>query len=292
MQENAIQRNIRNTKQTLTKRGLLRIIHESLRTYNDEIEDIPLPDFNDWSYFQKDNGLLDFLFRNCDTFPITPGILHELWLEQMNRDGWKLGPNKDLNLKTHPNIVHWDGLDKAQQIKTLILYNLFVTFAPLVDQRLISLENRTGNNIIASEKTVNPKNIRNTRQSLTKCGLLRVIHETLRKFNEEITDIPLRKFEEAEPWQREIGMKCLDFLFENHAMSSVTPEIIHETWFQKMQEDGWTLGPEKDGGKKTHPNMVHWNGLDNAQKVKDIMFYNLFITFAPMVDEQRQADCL
>jgi len=47
----------------------------------------------------------------------TPEQSHENWLKDKKVDGWKYGPVKDVDKKTHPCFVPYSELPKNQQIK-------------------------------------------------------------------------------------------------------------------------------------------------------------------------------
>lgn len=51
----------------------------------------------------------------------TPGItaqdIHDFWMEEHIRLGWRLGPVKDRELKTHPSLIPFDQLDAIEQAK-------------------------------------------------------------------------------------------------------------------------------------------------------------------------------
>lgn len=47
------------------------------------------------------------------------------------------------------------------------------------------------------------------------------------------------------------------------------PEELHDDWWRKYEEMGWTYGPERDPVKKTHPDMVPFSELDWREQNKD-----------------------
>jgi hypothetical protein len=47
----------------------------------------------------------------------TPEQLHQLWCAGKYRDGWKHGPKKDLEKKTHPNLTAYSNLPIAERRK-------------------------------------------------------------------------------------------------------------------------------------------------------------------------------
>ncbi len=51
---------------------------------------------------------------------ITPTQIHEMWCDYKEKEGWKYALNKDLKLKTHPNLVPFNKLTKAEQGKDVL----------------------------------------------------------------------------------------------------------------------------------------------------------------------------
>ena len=46
-------------------------------------------------------------------------------------------------------------------------------------------------------------------------------------------------------------------------------ESEHVRWCEERLADGWTRGPEIDAGKKHHPDLVPWSGLDESRRELD-----------------------
>jgi hypothetical protein len=51
-----------------------------------------------------------------------------------------------------------------------------------------------------------------------------------------------------------------------------TPRQNHKAWVAYKRERGWTWGPEKDPGRKTHPCLVSYDELPQEQRDKDQLF--------------------
>lgn len=51
-----------------------------------------------------------------------------------------------------------------------------------------------------------------------------------------------------------------------------TPEEAHDSWWRAYEEMGWTYGPVRDVGKKTHPDMVAFAELEQREQDKDRVF--------------------
>ena len=64
---------------------------------------------------------------------ITPELLHELWMAEKAHDGWRFGPEKDAEAKTHPLMVPWGQVPEHQRMKDVILWNVVATLRPVAD---------------------------------------------------------------------------------------------------------------------------------------------------------------
>ena len=54
-----------------------------------------------------------------------------------------------------------------------------------------------------------------------------------------------------------------------------SPEELHEDWVRAYEEMGWTYGPVRDTGAKTHPDMVAFADLHPREQIKDQVFIDL-----------------
>ena len=59
---------------------------------------------------------------------MTPEESHESWLRYKRAAGWKLGPEKDAQLKQHPCMVPYEELPKFQQVKDHIFQAVVEAF--------------------------------------------------------------------------------------------------------------------------------------------------------------------
>jgi len=51
-----------------------------------------------------------------------------------------------------------------------------------------------------------------------------------------------------------------------------TPADLHESWSKEKVSNGWVYGEEKDAHAKTHPCLVPYSDLPEAQRKKDALF--------------------
>lgn len=54
-----------------------------------------------------------------------------------------------------------------------------------------------------------------------------------------------------------------------------TPEEAHDSWWRAYEAMGWTYGPVRDVEKKTHPDMVPFDELEQREQDKDAVFLAL-----------------
>jgi len=58
-------------------------------------------------------------------------------------------------------------------------------------------------------------------------------------------------------------------------MRSGSPAELHGGWVQAYINMGWTYGPKRDPAAKTHPDMVPFDQLGQAEQDKDAVFIAL-----------------
>lgn len=72
------------------------------------------------------------------------------------------------------------------------------------------------------------------------------------------------------------------------ANPDATPEQMHESWSQYKLAEGWVYGLEKDLDKKTHPNLVPYDALPEAQRKKDWLFLKTVDTMWTLLQLQER----
>jgi hypothetical protein len=62
-----------------------------------------------------------------------------------------------------------------------------------------------------------------------------------------------------------------------------TPEMMHISWMHSKQKDGWIYGEKKDMTLKTHPCMVDYAELPEAQRLKDKLFTGAVLPYVEVI---------
>lgn len=100
-----------------------------------------------------------------------------------------------------------------------------------------------------------------------------VCHEANRAVQIEQADptIPISPlWEELDGETRESATQGVQGVLDGN-----TPAESHVGWVQFKVDHGWVFGPVKDETLKQHPLLVPYEGLPEAQKVKDALFVNI-----------------
>lgn len=104
---------------------------------------------------------------------------------------------------------------------------------------------------------------------MDRTHIAQVAHEVNRAYCSALGDHTHAAWADAEQHQRQSAQAGVDMLAGN---PRATPEQLHESWMAAKAADGWTYGAKKDAQAKTHPCMVPYAELPEAQRVKDYLF--------------------
>src|SRR5690242_573873 len=96
--------------------AVAQVCHEANRAYCKILGDLSQPSWELAPDWQKESACLG-VQRVLEDPVITPEQLHESWVEQKVRGGWKYGPEKNPALKTHPCMVPYAELPELQRKK-------------------------------------------------------------------------------------------------------------------------------------------------------------------------------
>lgn len=99
--------------------------------------------------------------------------------------------------------------------------------------------------------------------------IARMCHEVNRAICEASGDYSQKPWNEASDWQQQSAIKGVQFVWDNWDADSAAQ---HNAWWQDKISSGWTWGPKRDEGARTHPCMVPYDELPFEQRVKDHTF--------------------
>ena len=102
--------------------------------------------------------------------------------------------------------------------------------------------------------------------------IARVCHEVNRAYCMALGDASQPVWEDAPEWQRSSAMNGVAF---HIAHPEAGPEHSHEEWLAEKVANGWTWGETKDAEAKTHPCIVSFGELPEAQRAKDFIFRSI-----------------
>lgn len=108
-------------------RQVAKIAHEANRAYCETIGDMSQPLWKDAPTWQRDSAMngVAFHLANPDA---SPADSHENWMAVKRAEGWKYGPIKNADNKTHPCMLPYDRLPIEQRIKDSIFKSIVGVF--------------------------------------------------------------------------------------------------------------------------------------------------------------------
>ena len=92
------------------------ICHETNRAYCISIGDTSQPRWEDAPQWQKDSAISGVKFR-AEHPDATGASMHQNWVNDKVKAGWRLGPVKDAEKKEHPCMVPYSELPHEQKVK-------------------------------------------------------------------------------------------------------------------------------------------------------------------------------
>lgn len=112
---------------------IARVAHEVNRSYCEALGDtsqVAWGDAPDWQRASAVNGVTFHL----ENEGASPSASHDNWLAEKEREGWRYGPVKDADAKTHPCCVPYEDLPVEQRAKDYIFSAIVRALAPHVMQ--------------------------------------------------------------------------------------------------------------------------------------------------------------
>lgn len=98
----------------------------------------------------------------------------------------------------------------------------------------------------------------------------RAAHEANRAYCLALGDDSQAPWETAPEWVRESSRAGVRV-----ALGGATPAAQHEAWCAHKRADGWVHGLVKDAGLKTHPCLLPYAELPEAQRRKDALYQDV-----------------
>lgn len=102
-----------------------------------------------------------------------------------------------------------------------------------------------------------------------------ICHEANRILCNSVGDFSQTSWADAESWQQEAAIAGVLFLIDN---PDAEPDALHNQWCNLKYEQGWVYGERKDPIAKTHPCLVKFENLPEAQQVKDHLFRDIALS--------------
>lgn len=100
--------------------------------------------------------------------------------------------------------------------------------------------------------------------------IARVAHEVNRAYCAGISEVPPQpSWEDAPPLIRNSVIAGVEKHLDNR---NITPEQSHAEWCAYKLAEGWRFGEVKNLALREHPNLVPYDQLPQAQRVKDLLF--------------------
>lgn len=99
--------------------------------------------------------------------------------------------------------------------------------------------------------------------------IAKVCHQANKAHCENNGDTSQKDWEYADDHQIQSAIKGVLFRINNPGAS---PEDQHKSWMDEKLSAGWVFGETKDAEKKTHPCLVPYNKLPEADRIKDAIF--------------------
>ncbi|MFF9279500.1 RyR domain-containing protein [Streptomyces griseosporeus] len=94
---------------------IARVCHEANRAWQIATGDpAPSPPWDEAPQWQRDSAI-DSVRHALNG--ASPELMHQAWCDLKRADGWRYGPVKDAEAKTHPCLVPYAELDAAQHRK-------------------------------------------------------------------------------------------------------------------------------------------------------------------------------
>ena len=105
------------------------VAHAANRQYSRFLGEPMLPEWGSTSFLQSEGirSAVRFAWNNDSA---TPEDIHNLWMDERIKNGWKYGTAIDYAKKEHPCIVSYDKLSSEQQLKDKLFLSIIHVMRP------------------------------------------------------------------------------------------------------------------------------------------------------------------
>lgn len=100
----------------MTAEEIARICHEANRAYCRALGDYSQESWNLAPIWQRESAIEGVRAALADRAR-TPEASHRGWMDHKLAEGWRYGPIKDAQAKTHPCLISYDALPEEQRRK-------------------------------------------------------------------------------------------------------------------------------------------------------------------------------
>lgn len=107
--------------------------------------------------------------------------------------------------------------------------------------------------------------------TMTAEQIARVCHEANTAYCYVVGDAALPHWHDLTEDYRQSAIRGVEFTLANAS----TPQLQHDAWMIERISQGWKYGPVLDREAKIHPNLIPYDQLPVAQKVKDQLFMSI-----------------
>lgn len=108
--------------------------------------------------------------------------------------------------------------------------------------------------------------------------IARVCHEANRTYCETMEMALTPSWDAAPQWMKNSAIMGVQAILDGKVAK---PEDSHIAWYEHKLAEGWTYGRVKDADAKTHPCMVPYDELPEAQRAKDTLFVSIVRALMP-----------
>lgn len=105
------------------------------------------------------------------------------------------------------------------------------------------------------------------RQGISPLQIAQVCHAANTAYQANIGNVPSPPWEELDTDMKESILHGVKVAQEGN-----DAEEMHRQWAMVREAQGWTYGATKDSEAKTHPNLVPYANLPEAERRKDSLF--------------------